>query len=62
MSSYPPYSNNTGAATGKMMKKPTLTRVGQTVKKSHLKSRMKADDSKKVLMSDSKLGTGISNK
>lgn len=57
MSAWPPKADTSHK--GKMQTKPSLTRVGQATQKSHLKSRMKADDSAAVLMSDQKLGSGI---
>lgn len=37
----------------------TITKMGQPKMGSHLPARMKADDSKAVLMSDRTLGAGI---
>lgn len=61
MSSFAPYPKGPDH-TGKMQTKGSIKRVGQATQKGHLKSRMKADDSKSVCMSDSTLGRAISSK
>jgi len=61
MSSWTP-NNGVKAASGRSFQKQSVKPIGQATKKSHLSTRMKADDSKAVLMSDSKLGSGISSK
>jgi len=60
MSSWTP-NNGVQSAQGKTFVKQTIRSIGKCVKKGYLKMRMKADDSKAVLMSDSKLGKGISS-
>jgi hypothetical protein len=60
MSSFAPM--NVPEHKGRIYKKLSVKKVGQCKLHSHLRTRMKADDSAAVLMSDSKLGTGISSK
>jgi hypothetical protein len=46
---------------GRIWQKTPIRPIGQATQKSHLKTRMKADDSKAVNMSDTSLGKGISS-
>ena len=61
MSSFAPYPHGPEHK-GKMLQKGSIKRVGQATQKGHLGARMKADDSKTVLMSDQTLGRAISSK